>query len=429
MLTYFTDLIHSTINSVHAWVATATGGDPVAASIIISAVIGTIFYITRGGFGVLKELAIRHMTVVMTTNNVNWDDRLLFKVLNSHLFNILGTNKSKALYLTCDYMGSGSMRTVFLLGDGFHLIFFKRRPLFIRRWSVSENTNIVKEFISIRTVGRRGDLLKDFINSIIPVPEEANTHLSTYDGVDQDWQFMGRFIKRPITNISLDPAVREGVLKQLEVFKNGKEWSRRHLLRHKRTFMFYGPPGTGKTSLAQAIATELDTPVYNVNFSNMSMDKLKRAVAGLDNGVVILIEDIHSEKSLLLGSNEDFSKDDRTRGSDLSKFLNFLDGISGVEDMIIIMTTNYLERIEPAIYREGRVDYLALIDFLDKERIIELIKLYYPTIEVNRLELTDSIRMSGGQIQNLVSSAMEDEELFIKMLNIMVAEMVEPCSL
>lgn len=45
-----------------------------------------------------------------------------------------------------------------------------------------------------------------------------------------------------------------------------------------------------------------------------------------------------------------------------SGFLNALDGVASGEERIIFMTTNHLERLDPALIRPGRVDLLELID-------------------------------------------------------------------
>lgn len=45
-----------------------------------------------------------------------------------------------------------------------------------------------------------------------------------------------------------------------------------------------------------------------------------------------------------------------------SGFLNALDGVASGEERIIFMTTNHLEKLDPALIRPGRVDIAQLID-------------------------------------------------------------------
>ena len=44
-----------------------------------------------------------------------------------------------------------------------------------------------------------------------------------------------------------------------------------------------------------------------------------------------------------------------------SGLLNTLDGVASSEERIIFMTTNYLERLDPALMRPGRVDSVHLL--------------------------------------------------------------------
>ena len=45
-----------------------------------------------------------------------------------------------------------------------------------------------------------------------------------------------------------------------------------------------------------------------------------------------------------------------------SGFLNALDGVMSGEERIVFMTTNHLERLDPALIRPGRVDVIQLLD-------------------------------------------------------------------
>lgn len=45
-----------------------------------------------------------------------------------------------------------------------------------------------------------------------------------------------------------------------------------------------------------------------------------------------------------------------------SGFLNALDGVASGEERIVFMTTNHLEKLDPALIRPGRVDLAQVID-------------------------------------------------------------------
>jgi len=60
-----------------------------------------------------------------------------------------------------------------------------------------------------------------------------------------------------------------------------------------------------------------------------------------------------------------------------SGFLNALDGVASGEERIIFMTTNHVEKLDPALIRPGRVDLMQLIDDATPEQASSLFKRFY----------------------------------------------------
>lgn len=52
-----------------------------------------------------------------------------------------------------------------------------------------------------------------------------------------------------------------------------------------------------------------------------------------------------------------------------SGLLNCLDGVASTEARIVFMTTNYLERLDPALIRPGRVDMKEFVGYCDQDQI------------------------------------------------------------
>lgn len=52
-----------------------------------------------------------------------------------------------------------------------------------------------------------------------------------------------------------------------------------------------------------------------------------------------------------------------------SGFLNAIDGVRSQEGRIIIMTTNYKEKLDPALLRPGRVDEMYEINYASQYQI------------------------------------------------------------
>ncbi|RWS14314.1 mitochondrial chaperone BCS1-like protein, partial [Dinothrombium tinctorium] len=83
---------------------------------------------------------------------------------------------------------------------------------------------------------------------------------------------------------------------------------------------------------------------------------------------IILLEDIDSAFKE--------RKSDETNIT-FSGLLNTLDGVASTEQRIIFMTTNFLDRLEPALIRPGRVDVQQLIDYPIREQVEGIFKHFY----------------------------------------------------
>ena len=61
-----------------------------------------------------------------------------------------------------------------------------------------------------------------------------------------------------------------------------------------------------------------------------------------------------------------------------SGLLNCLDGVVSTEERIVFMTTNYLDRLDTALVRPGRVDMKVKIDYASFSQIRRTFERFYP---------------------------------------------------
>jgi hypothetical protein len=116
----------------------------------------------------------------------------------------------------------------------------------------------------------------------------------------------------------------------------------------KRGVLFYGPPGTGKTYTCKYIAGRLEgcTTLVVTGHALMRM-KSVCALARAFQPSLVLLEDV----DLVFSSREI-----NNYNTVLGEFIDQLDGFGDFDQVIFILTTNAIERIESAIKdRPGRV--------------------------------------------------------------------------
>jgi len=123
--------------------------------------------------------------------------------------------------------------------------------------------------------------------------------------------------------------------------------------------LFYGPPGTGKSSLSLGISNYTKRDILSINMSKDITDSnIISLISNRAPKSIVLFEDIDCLLDDINRSEE--SKDKEVKIS-LSCILNILDGIYTPNDVIFIITTNNLEKIDEAIKRKGRTDVLLEI--------------------------------------------------------------------
>ena len=152
----------------------------------------------------------------------------------------------------------------------------------------------------------------------------------------------------------------------VDKFKNKKDLYDQLGIPHKLGMMFHGCPGTGKTTSIKAIATYLEKDMYFVNLKNIKTNsELKTIFDHINekcNGGIIVFEDIDAMTKIVLRRKKleessltdvlEEANDDIT----LQYLLNLLDGSLCKDGTIFAITTNYIENIDEALYRKGRVD-------------------------------------------------------------------------
>jgi len=139
---------------------------------------------------------------------------------------------------------------------------------------------------------------------------------------------------------------------------------------YRRNYCFYGPPGTGKTSLIQSIASELKRDISIIRFHPDFTDRnFSKAIQWMPKKSLLVLEDIDS---LLPNSSR------LNVSMTYSGLLNIMDGFSGMDGMLIFITTNHIQAIDGALLREGRIHYRLEFRYIHRDQIELMVRSFYP---------------------------------------------------
>ncbi|KAJ8547706.1 hypothetical protein K7X08_011292 [Anisodus acutangulus] len=159
--------------------------------------------------------------------------------------------------------------------------------------------------------------------------------------------------------LAMDPELKYKLMDDLERFVRRRDYYRRVGKAWKRGYLLYGPPGTGKSSLIAAMANYLKFDIYDMELSSMRGNSdFRRMLVSTKNRSIIVIEDIDCTIDIQNRNDGAHNYNDSESQVTLSGLLNFIDGLwsSCGDERIIVFSTNFKERLDPALIRPGRMD-------------------------------------------------------------------------
>jgi hypothetical protein len=127
---------------------------------------------------------------------------------------------------------------------------------------------------------------------------------------------------------------------------------------HRLTILLSGPPGFGKSTLITAIANEMNLGICATSLAQLSDAALPFLYDGVGKKNCLVFEDIDTmtvDREDLTPVHGISPASLRTTAVSLSAFLNLLDGTFAPENSVVIMTTNYPEKLDSALIRAERV--------------------------------------------------------------------------
>ncbi|MEU9022461.1 proteasome ATPase [Actinomadura sp. NPDC048394] len=199
---------------------------------------------------------------------------------------------------------------------------------------------------------------------------------------------------------------------------------REHKLRPPKGVLLYGPPGCGKTLIAKAVANSLAKKVAEQTgkegksfFLNIKGPELLNKYVGETERHIRLVFQRAREKASagtpVIVFFDEMDSIFRTRGSGVSsdventivpQLLSEIDGVEGLENVIVIGASNREDMIDPAILRPGRLDVKIKIERPDAEAAKDIFSKYI----LSGLPLhPDDLKEHGGSEEATVEAMIQ----------------------
>jgi mitochondrial chaperone BCS1 len=280
---------------------------------------------------------------------------------------------------------NGAIHTNFALipGPGKHVLRYNGAFIFVNRVREEKSrdykTGEPWETVTLTTLYSHRHVFESMFkeaHDMAARSQEGKTVIYHSRGVE--WKPFGNpRRKRPLDSVVLDAGVKETIVADVKEFQSSSKWYYDRGIPYRRGYLLHGPPGTGKSSFIQALAGELDYDIAILNLSERGLtdDRLNHLLSIIPPRTLILLEDV----DVAFANRRVQSEPDGYRGATVtfSGLLNALDGVASAEERIIFLTTNYVDRLDSALVRPGRVDMTVRLGEATRYQVEQLWDRFY----------------------------------------------------
>lgn len=193
-------------------------------------------------------------------------------------------------------------------------------------------------------------------------------------------------------DIVLDPEVESIIDRNFFSFVKNRNELIEQGIPGRRGVLFYGPPGTGKTYTCRYIAHELkDITTIVAGGSAAVAIRQVCGLARLLQPCLLVLEDVDLAFS---------AREINPFNTSLGDLLDEMDGFQHQESVLFLLTTNAIERLEPAIKeRPGRISQCVFFGHPDVELRTRYLEQYLKPYDATALPMEDLVELTEDTSQ------------------------------
>lgn len=289
--------------------------------------------------------------------------------------------------------------------------------------------NIIRESSKERNQlywSETAEVQRRFFIKKLPNPEEApNSDRRLSAGTDLAWYNEGTFKLlansvnelghchigngKAMDNLYFPDNIKK-IFRTIELWRNNRAWFEARHISWKSGAVLYGPPGTGKTAAIRCMGEDLDMPIFVYALGEMQNIDLERSWQAMQahTPCFAVFEDFdnvfHGRENVYGRANvaelveaagitatKQFDNSSSTNRGLLSFdcLLNCIDGLDKSSGIFTIITTNHIEKLDPALgqpkknadgsisfvsTRPGRIDHAVELSYMEKGDKVRLAK-------------------------------------------------------
>lgn len=219
-----------------------------------------------------------------------------------------------------------------------------------------------------RSGSDRGDSLEASVTSAI------GSHVAIDLSVDESFMYAREEYTSnpevdPFANLFYSQEIQK-YIDQAVQWMNMGDWYLERNIPWRRGWLMYGTGGTGKSSLAKATAQKLRIPIYQYFLGTLSDQEFIAEWDSMNTPCIALFEDFDAIFKLRESLTEH-------RMLTFDCVLNQISGVASTNGVFLMVSTNHLENIDPAMgvecgkdgisTRPGRIDSVIYVGLMDRD--------------------------------------------------------------